>query len=668
MEEISLCLAAAQGDIREVQRLLKMGVDIDAADRDGTPLMRACFEGHVAVAKLLLQHGADPTLRHTMGQTALDMAGSNVQIAELFRSPADTIPRLAGRDFAPTPEPAANPVERGGTSKRRDSDREKDRDAERRPSRSEREPKRDRRKNSDGNVEHADDSGVRPNKIPHLTATLESDRVIARSASARSARRATEEKDRDRERERDRDRDRDGLDRRDRDREREREKESRETRKPSKSESGGFAESASRPEERRRSERERTARDKDKERSLPVDASEGAVTRRRDVPALLLTVPAGHRRSPSFDAPEADKDQDADMSREARAMSAREYRDKDKGSSSSSSSGRRTGRTPRVPTVMYEESKSSLLPSGQKTCASGTALISPRRDSTGSTDARTDRSSMKGRLVASQSTDDLREFMSNSTDAGSLRLRTRSQDSRPTDAARQGEEANSLSLAAPLTSLHTSGSMTAARVQRERDRKKAATLMPDRSRRRKESDNDGRSGVDPVSQEKRRELMLQRLEGILDDHVPSIASQPNSAEAQSSAEPAAGSTDADAALPAEASSGQLSPASADDWQHQVMRTLRSRTISTILSGPQLRAMGIIPAAPAAEDPKKAAHRTMVVQEFVMTENNYKRDLQVLTDVRRSTSHPPPPRVLLLHHHFLDGRMYMYIMRHCLFMQ
>lgn len=144
MEEISLCLAAAQGDIREVQRLLKMGVDIDAAvppllrnafffsnplpphqDRDGVrpplpnipsalvaqvvtclrslqlvvvpllvahrryasalcvcsafpptkrvpdfslwvgtqPLMRACFEGHVAVAKLLLQHGADPTLR-----------------------------------------------------------------------------------------------------------------------------------------------------------------------------------------------------------------------------------------------------------------------------------------------------------------------------------------------------------------------------------------------------------------------------------------------------------------------------------------------------------------------------------------------------------------------------------------------------------------------------
>jgi serine/threonine protein kinase HipA of HipAB toxin-antitoxin module len=31
MEENSLCLAAAQGDIREVQRLLKMGVDIDAA-------------------------------------------------------------------------------------------------------------------------------------------------------------------------------------------------------------------------------------------------------------------------------------------------------------------------------------------------------------------------------------------------------------------------------------------------------------------------------------------------------------------------------------------------------------------------------------------------------------------------------------------------------------
>jgi hypothetical protein len=133
------------------------------------------------------------------------------------------------------------------------------------------------------------------------------------------------------------------------------------------------------------------------------------------VPALLLTVPAGHRWSPSFDASEADKD--ADMSRDSRAKSAREHRDKDKElSSSSSSSARRIGRTPRVPTVVpEEESKSSLLPSGQKSYASGTALISPRRESTGS-DTRTDRSSMKGRLMASQSTDDLKEFMSNSTD------------------------------------------------------------------------------------------------------------------------------------------------------------------------------------------------------------------------------------------------------------
>jgi hypothetical protein len=49
-------------------------------------------------------------------------------------------------------------------------------------------------------------------------------------------------------------------------------------------------------------------------------------------------------------------------------------------------------------------------------------------------------------------------------------------------------------------------------------------------------------------------------------------------------------------------------------------------------------------AHTTQDPKKAAHRTMVVQEFVMTENNYKRDLQVLTDVR-PISHlitAPPP--------------------------
>lgn len=111
------------------------------------------------------------------------------------------------------------------------------------------------------------------------------------------------------------------------------------------------------------------------------------------------------------------------------------------------------------------------------------------------------------------------------------------------------------------------------------------------------------------------------------------------------------------------------------WKKQVMRSLRSRTISTILSGMstissllqcfgaqlcsaasgvQLRALGIglpetQPEVPFRrvhrsdlcfsnafiQDPEreaKALKRTMVVKEIVTTENNYKRDLQIIIDV------------------------------------
>ena len=44
---------------------------MDAKDeRGGTALMRACIKGHVKVARLLLENGADRTLADNSGDTA----------------------------------------------------------------------------------------------------------------------------------------------------------------------------------------------------------------------------------------------------------------------------------------------------------------------------------------------------------------------------------------------------------------------------------------------------------------------------------------------------------------------------------------------------------------------------------------------------------------------
>jgi ankyrin repeat protein len=50
------------------------GADPNAQDKNGeTPLLKAAFEGYVDVVKLLLVHGADPTVDED-GKTPLDLA------------------------------------------------------------------------------------------------------------------------------------------------------------------------------------------------------------------------------------------------------------------------------------------------------------------------------------------------------------------------------------------------------------------------------------------------------------------------------------------------------------------------------------------------------------------------------------------------------------------
>jgi ankyrin repeat protein len=71
----ALHYAAASGDDAITQLLLEHHAYIDAeALAKFTPLMMAAREGHESTAALLLDAGADPTLKNTEGMTALQMA------------------------------------------------------------------------------------------------------------------------------------------------------------------------------------------------------------------------------------------------------------------------------------------------------------------------------------------------------------------------------------------------------------------------------------------------------------------------------------------------------------------------------------------------------------------------------------------------------------------
>jgi ankyrin repeat protein len=70
-----LCAAAQGGDGATVDRLLALGLPLDARDPQGcTALLRACGGGHLALAGALLDRGADATLPALTGATALSAA------------------------------------------------------------------------------------------------------------------------------------------------------------------------------------------------------------------------------------------------------------------------------------------------------------------------------------------------------------------------------------------------------------------------------------------------------------------------------------------------------------------------------------------------------------------------------------------------------------------
>ncbi len=76
-EKLNLQLreAAAVDDTEEVQRLLKLGAEVDGSNKFGvTPLMRAVQSGGWETTALLLANGADVNARTTAGCSALTMA------------------------------------------------------------------------------------------------------------------------------------------------------------------------------------------------------------------------------------------------------------------------------------------------------------------------------------------------------------------------------------------------------------------------------------------------------------------------------------------------------------------------------------------------------------------------------------------------------------------
>ena len=72
--QIDIHLAAAHGNIDQIAHLLDDGIDLNSRNHDGvTPVMVAALFGRNAAAELLIDRGADLTIRGNKGETIRDM-------------------------------------------------------------------------------------------------------------------------------------------------------------------------------------------------------------------------------------------------------------------------------------------------------------------------------------------------------------------------------------------------------------------------------------------------------------------------------------------------------------------------------------------------------------------------------------------------------------------
>jgi ankyrin repeat protein len=71
------CLAAKDGNLEELQSLLKFQVDLDRTDAFGTPLHYACYNSKLEAAQMILDHGAYAGVPNMRDETPLHIAAQN---------------------------------------------------------------------------------------------------------------------------------------------------------------------------------------------------------------------------------------------------------------------------------------------------------------------------------------------------------------------------------------------------------------------------------------------------------------------------------------------------------------------------------------------------------------------------------------------------------------
>ena len=74
-QDVQLLVAARHGDLKEVQKLIAKGADVNMADDNGvTPLIFAAMAGKTDVVRELLKAGADANAKDSMGYDAYGAA------------------------------------------------------------------------------------------------------------------------------------------------------------------------------------------------------------------------------------------------------------------------------------------------------------------------------------------------------------------------------------------------------------------------------------------------------------------------------------------------------------------------------------------------------------------------------------------------------------------
>ena len=79
--------ASRRGDVREVERLIKGGANLDIRSNEGkTALIWASYRNHIEVVKLLIEAGANLNIRDDEGRTALIWASyhNRIEIVKLL--------------------------------------------------------------------------------------------------------------------------------------------------------------------------------------------------------------------------------------------------------------------------------------------------------------------------------------------------------------------------------------------------------------------------------------------------------------------------------------------------------------------------------------------------------------------------------------------------------